>query len=42
MIFSGTTKYANGIKVTDAEFAALQIARSDFHGEWSYVISPNK
>ena len=35
-------KYAKGIKVTDAEFAALQIARDDFHGEWNYVISPNK
>ena len=35
-------KYAKGIKVTDAEFAALLIPRDDFHGEWNYVISPNK
>ena len=33
MIFSGTTKYTNGIKVTDAAFAALQIARDDINGE---------
>ena len=32
MIFSGTTKYANGINVTDVEFAALQIARDDING----------
>ena len=33
--------YAKGIKVTDAQFAAIRIARDDFHGEWNYVISPN-
>jgi len=34
--------YAKGIKVTDAELAAMRIARDDFHGEWNYVISPNR
>jgi len=34
--------YEKGIKVTDAEFAAIQMARDDFHGEWNYVISPNQ
>jgi hypothetical protein len=32
--------YAKGIKVTDAEMAALNIARADFHGEWNYTFSP--
>ena len=32
--------YQTGRKVTDAEFATIQIARDDFHGEWNYVISP--
>ena len=35
------TPYPKGIKVTDAEFAAIQLGRDDFHGEWNYVISPN-
>ena len=34
------TPYPKGIKVTDAEFAAIQLDRDDFHGEWNYVISP--
>ena len=33
-------QYEKGVKVTDSEFAAIQIARDDFHGEWNYVISP--
>ena len=35
-------QYQKGIKVTDAEFATIRIARDDFHGEWNYVISPNR
>ena len=35
------TPHPKGIKVTDAEFAAIQLDRDDFHGEWNYVISPN-
>jgi len=31
-----------GITGTDTEFATIQIARDDFHGEWNYVISPNQ
>lgn len=34
--------YPKGIKVTDEEFATIQIARDNFHGEWNYVISPNR
>lgn len=33
-------KYAKGIKVTNQEMNALNIQRSDFHGEWNYTISP--
>jgi hypothetical protein len=35
-----TTLYEKGIKVTDAEFAAIRMVRDQFHGEWNYVISP--
>jgi hypothetical protein len=33
--------YPAGIKVTDEELAALNIARHDFHGEWNYTVHPN-
>lgn len=32
--------YDKGIKVTDAEMAALNIRTNNFHGEWNYTISP--
>ena len=35
-------RYPKGIKVTDAEMAALAIERDAFHGEWNYTISPRK
>jgi hypothetical protein len=34
--------YEKGIKINDDEMAALNITRSDFHGEWNYTISPRK
>ncbi|WP_420458006.1 ISAzo13 family transposase [Neolewinella sp.] len=34
-------EYAKGVKVSDAEMAALNLTRDDFHGEWNYTISPN-
>jgi len=34
------TPYPKGIKVTDTEFAAIQLNCDDFHEEWNYVISP--
>ena len=34
--------YAKGIKVTDAEMAALNIKPADFHGEWNYTIAPRR
>ncbi len=35
-------RYPKGVKVTDAEMAALAIERDPFHGEWNYTISPNQ
>jgi hypothetical protein len=35
-----TRSYPKGIKVTDAEMAALNIAGDTFHPEWNYTISP--
>jgi hypothetical protein len=35
-------RYPKGIKVRDAEMAALAIERDAFHGEWNYTISPNQ
>ena len=35
-IFTGP----KGIKVTDAEFAAIYIVKDDFHGDWNYSICP--
>ena len=35
------TLYQKGITVCDAEMAAINITRHDFHGEWNYTIAPN-
>jgi hypothetical protein len=35
-------KYELGIVVTDKELAAINIVRSNFHGDWNYVIHPKK
>jgi Rhodopirellula transposase DDE domain len=32
--------YPAGIKVSDAEMAAVNLTRHDFHGEWNYTVSP--
>lgn len=32
--------YPAGVKVSDVELAAVNLARHDFHGEWNYTISP--
>jgi hypothetical protein len=34
-------RYPKGITVSDAEMAAINITRHDFHGEWNYTIAPN-
>jgi len=33
-------KYPKGLKVSDAQLAAVNIARHSFHGDWNYTISP--
>ena len=33
-------QYPSGIVVSDAEMAAINIKRAEFHGEWNYTISP--
>jgi len=30
-----------GLKVTEREMQAVNIARHNFHGDWNYTISPN-
>lgn len=37
-----TNSYELGLKVTDEELAAVEITRSEFHGEWNYTISPRQ
>ena len=34
--------YPTGMKVTDAELAAVQLEPAAFHGEWNYSISPTR
>jgi len=33
-------RYPKGLRVTDEEFATVNLHRDDFHGEWNYTISP--
>jgi len=33
--------YERAIKVPDAQLAAVNLHRDDFHGEWNYTIKPN-
>ena len=34
-------KYDIGKKVSDENFAAINIERNAFHSEWNYIIRPN-
>jgi hypothetical protein len=34
--------YEPGIKVSDAELAAINLKRDEFHGEWNYRVTPKK
>ena len=34
-------KYPKGVKVSDAQLAAVRISPHAFHGDWNYTISPN-
>jgi hypothetical protein len=33
-------RYPTGIKISDAELAALNLKPDDFHGDWNYTITP--
>ena len=33
--------YENGIKVSDAEFATINLKKDKFHGDWNYMIRPH-
>ena len=35
-------KYSKGLKVSDAQLAAVNISRHSFHGDWNYSISPSQ
>ena len=35
-----TGQYPTGISVTDAELAAFNRKRADFHGDWNYTLLP--
>jgi hypothetical protein len=37
-----TNTYKTKVKVSDEEYAAINIKRHKFHGEWNYTISPQK
>jgi hypothetical protein len=32
--------YERAIKITDAQLAAVNLVRHEFHGEWNYLIKP--
>ena len=33
-------KYPKGVKISDATFDSLHLARHAFHGDWNYTLSP--
>jgi hypothetical protein len=35
-------RYPIGIKVSNAELAALNLKRADFHGDWNYTLLPTR
>jgi hypothetical protein len=35
-------KYPKGVKVSDAQLAAVSLSRHSFHGDWNYTISPTR
>jgi Rhodopirellula transposase DDE domain len=34
-------RYPKGVKVSDAQLAAVNISPHSFRGDWNYTISPN-
>jgi hypothetical protein len=37
-----TRPYPTGVKITDAQIAAVPITKDPFHGDWNYTIHPKK
>ena len=37
-----SSKYPVGRKITDEEFANVNLKRNNFHGEWNYTILPSR
>jgi hypothetical protein len=35
-------KYPKGIKVSDAQLAAVNLSRHAFHADWNYTIKPHR
>ena len=35
-------KYPTGIRISDEEYAKINISPEEFHGDWNYTIKPNK
>jgi Rhodopirellula transposase DDE domain len=35
-------KYPKGVKVSDAQLAAVNLTRHSFHGDWNYTIAPRR
>ena len=35
-------KYPKGVKVSDAQLAAVNLSRHSFHGDWNYTIAPRR
>jgi len=35
-------KYPKGVKVSDAQLAAINLIRHTFHGDWNYTIEPRR
>jgi Rhodopirellula transposase DDE domain len=35
-------KYPKGVKVSDAQLAAVNLSRHSFHGDWNYTIAPTR
>jgi hypothetical protein len=37
-----TNAYPVGVKVTEEQYASINLHRADFHGDWNYTIKPNE
>ena len=36
------TLYPKGIKISNAQIAAINLSRHAFHGDWNYTIAPRQ